>query len=373
MRRSKKSRPKGKAPSPFGAVFRADTRLSAKSGLPPGSLVHVGEASEAHIRISVIQYSENRCRESDASSALDLSALQQSSDVAWVHVDGIHRLDVISAIGTEFGLHPLVVEDIANSAQRPKIEDLGDYLFLAVKLLHYNEETAELSTEHFSLIVMKNVLLTFREREGSDFDPIRERIRVGKGRLRKSGADYLAYCLIDSVVDHYFVVIEKIAEKMELLEEELVTNPTPETLQIIHKFKTDLIFLRRSVWPLREVINLMIDGGSSLITVGTNPYLRDVYDHTIHASETLDTYRDIVSGMLDIYLSSVSYKLNEIMKVLTIIATVFIPLTFMTGWYGMNFKHMPELEWPWAYYVFMAGAFCVAMTLLGFFRRRNWF
>lgn len=373
MRGSKKSRSRPTVQRASRAVFRADGQQSKKSGLPPGTLVHVGDETQADVHIAVTQYSENQYSETDMPSATDLSALKDSPEVGWVHVDGIHRLDIIEAVSSAFGLHPLVMEDIANSPQRPKLEDLGDYLFAAVKILHYNEETAELGTEHFSLIITKNVLLTFRERKGPEFDATRERIRIGKGRARKSGPDYLAYCLIDAVVDDYFVILEKLAEKMELLEEELVTNPSPETLQIIHKFKTDLIFLRRSVWPLREVINLMVDGGSLLIAEGTGPYLRDVYGHTIHASETIETYRDIVSGMLDIYLSSISYKLNEIMKVLTIIATLGTPFLLITGFYGMNFeKNMPFLDSPYGVAIATVAMAACGVGMVWLFRRKGW-
>ena len=201
---------------------------------------------------------------------------------------------------------------------------------------------------------------------------MRERLKGGNVRIRKSGADYLAYCLIDTVVDNYFAILEKLSEKMEVLEEELVKNPGRETLQGIHRMKTDMIYLRRSIWPLREVVNTLGRGESALIKDSTLPYLRDVYDHTIHAIDTLETFRDIVSGMLDIYLSSVSNRLNEIMKVLTIIATIFIPLTFLSGWYGMNFKDMPELAWRWGYPMVICIALTVAAIMLIYFKRKKW-
>ena len=252
------------------------------------------------------------------------------------------------------------------------MEDLEDYLFIVVRMLDFDEKAGEISSQQISLILGSNYLISFQESPTSLFDPIRERIRAGKGRIRKNGPDYLAYTLLDSVVDNYFVLLEQLGEKLEFLEEQLVTTPTPDTLQVIHKLKTYMIFMRKSVWPLREVINRLLDGESTLIKSSTVPYLRDVYDHTIHAIDTMETSRDIISGMLDIYLSSISYRLNEVMKVLTILATLFIPLTFVAGWYGMNFKHMPELEWRYGYPMVILVAVCVAIGMLIYFKRKRW-
>ncbi len=287
-------------------------------------------------------------------------------------MEGLHDLEIVEAIGKRFHLHPLVLEDLVNATQRPKMEDAGDYLFFVLKMLHYTEETAEMGSEQIGLVLGHNFLLTFRETQGNEFDEVRERIRSGKGRARKAGPDYLAYCLVDTVVDDYFVILEKLAEKIEILEEELVTSPTTDTLDVIHHLKTDMIFLRRTIWPLREIVNRLVVSDGALIKDTTLPYWRDVYDHTIHAIDTMETYRDVLSGMLDIYLSGISNRLNEIMKVLTLIATIFIPLTFMTGWYGMNFKKMPELEWQWGYPTFIALAGAVVTMMLIFFKRKNW-
>ncbi len=252
------------------------------------------------------------------------------------------------------------------------MEDAGNYLFIVLKVLDYSEESDEISLMQLSLIITPTVLVSFQEKEGKLFDSVRERLKGGNARIRKGGADYLAYCLMDTVVDNYFAILEGLSEKIEGLEEELVKNPSRDTLQGIHRLKTDMIYLRRSIWPLREVVNTMGRGESALIKESTLPYLRDVYDHTIHAIDTLETLRDIVSGMLDIYLSSVSNRLNEIMKVLTIIATIFIPLTFLSGWYGMNFKDMPELTWRWGYPMVIAVSLTVATAMLIFFRRKRW-
>jgi magnesium transporter len=292
--------------------------------------------------------------------------------VTWINVDGLHQVEVIEKLGECYGLHPLVLEDILNTDQRPKMEDYGEYIYIVLRDLDYSDKSNEIEGEQISLIVGSNFVFSFQEREGDTFDPIRDRIRNNKGRIRKMGADHLAYALLDSIVDNYFIILEKLGEKIEWLEEKLVTDPTRETLQGIHHLKRELLFLRKGVWPLREVINGLARGESSLVTEPTRIYLRDVYDHTIQTIDTIETYRDMVSGMLDIYLSSVSNRLNSVMKVLTIIATIFMPLTFLAGVYGMNFKFMPELEWRWGYplvWLIMAG---IGISMLIYFRRKKW-
>jgi len=292
--------------------------------------------------------------------------------VTWINIDGIHQLDIIEKIGKHFHLHPLILEDIVNTEQRPKMEDFEDYIFSVLKMLYYDEKENETKAEQISLILGTNFVISFQETAGNVFDPIRERIRNGKGRIRKMGADYLAYSLIDTVVDNYFVILEKIGEKIEGMEEELITNPTPETLQTIHNLKRDMIFFRKSVWGLRELVSSLQRGESSLIQESTGIYLRDVYDHTIHVIDTIETFRDMITGMLDIYLSSVSNKMNEVMKVLTIFAVIFIPLTFITGVYGMNFHYMPELSWQWGYPLIWLVMIAVSISMLVYFRRKKW-
>jgi magnesium transporter len=278
----------------------------------------------------------------------------------------------VEKIGTHFGIHPLIMEDILHTGQRPKGEDLGDYLFIVLKMIYHDEEKDEVIGEQLSLILGPNYVISFQEREGDVFNPIRERIRNAKGRIRKAGADYLAYVLVDAIVDHYFAILEELGGTIESLEEELVTNPRPETLQTIHTLKRELIFLRKSVWPLREVISGLEREESPLITEPTGIYLRDVYDHTIQVIDTIETYRDMVSGMLDIYLSSLSNRMNEVMKVLTMIATIFIPLTFIAGIYGMNFKFMPELEWHWGYPMALVVMLLIVGSMFIYFRRKKW-
>jgi magnesium transporter len=252
------------------------------------------------------------------------------------------------------------------------MEDFEDYIFIVTKMLSYDEKENQIKTEQFSLVLGQNYIITFQERVGDVFELVRDRLRKGKGRIRKRPPDYLAYALIDAIVDHYFTVLEKLGERVEALEEELMTNPSPETLQTIHHTRRELIFLRKSVWPLRELIGGLERGESSLVDENTTVFLRDVYDHTIQVIDMVETLRDMVSGMLDVYLSSVSNKMNEVMKVLTIIATIFIPLTFIAGIYGMNFEFMPELKWHWAYPIVWVIIIAIGITMLLYFRRKKW-
>jgi magnesium transporter len=347
-------------------------RSSKKAGLSPGTLVHIGEKKTEEVNISMIDYDESQIQEKDAATVGECLPFKEKPTVTWINVSGIHDVTVIEEFGKAFNIHPLLLEDIVHSDQRPKLEDYDDYLFLVLRMLRYDEAKEELQSEQVSLILGPNFVITFQEREGDVFDAVRARIRNGKGKIRKMGCDYLTYALIDSVVDNYFLVFEKYGEKIEVLQEEVLSKPTPETLQVIQRTKRDMIFLRKSVWPLREAINALQRGESSLVTDNVNIYLRDVHDHTIQVIDTIETFRDIISGTLDVYLSSVSNKMNEVMKVLTIIATIFMPMTFIAGIYGMNFKYMPELEWHWAYPVIWAVIIVLGVLMLMGFKRKKW-
>ncbi len=353
-------------------MSRLIKRISEKAGLPPGTLVHVGEEKVEKTKITMLNYDELHLQEEELETIDECLPVKDRPTVRWINVDGLHQVEILETIGGCFGLHPLVLEDILNTGQRPKMEDFGDYIYIVLKMLHSEDENDEIAEEQLSLILGPSFVLSFQEREGDVFNAIRERIRNGRGRVRKMGADYLAYSLLDSVVDNYFIVLEKLGEKIEFLEEELVTNPTTETLQIIHGLKRDMIFLRKSVWPLREIISGLERGESALIQESTLIYLRDVYDHTIQVIDTVETFRDMVSGMLDIYLSSVSNRMNEVMKVLTIIATIFIPLTLVVGVYGMNFQYMPELGWRWGYPIVWLVMLAIGGLMLVYFRRKRW-
>lgn len=350
----------------------AKPKSSKKAGLPPGSLVHVGEKRTGKVKITIIDYDKKKFQEKLAKKVDECFPFKNKPTVTWINVDGVHQLELVKKLGDYFGMHPLVLEDILNTKQRPKMEDFDNYIYIVLKMPHYDEKNDEIVLEQVSLILGSNFVISFQEKEGDVFNPIRERIKGDKGRIRKMGSDYLAYALVDAIVDNYFVILEKIGDKVESLEEELVTNPMPETLQTIHNLKRELIFLRKSVWPLREVISGLERGESPLIKKSTRVYLRDVYDHTIQVIDTVETLRDMVSGMLDIYLSSISNKMNEVMKVLTIIATIFIPLTFIAGIYGMNFQFMPELGLTWSYPAILILMLVMVIGMLIYFRKKRW-
>ena len=347
-------------------------KRSKKAGLPPGTLMHIGDKKAEKTRITIIDYDEAQVQEKEIKNVEECFPFKDTPTVTWINIDGIHDVEVIEKIGKHFNLHPLLMEDIANTDQRPKMEDFCDHIFVVLRMLEYDEVKKSIKSEQISLVIGSNFVISFQESTGDIFNPLRERIRTGKGRVRKTGADYLAYSLIDAIVDNYFIILEKIGERIEEIEEKLVTNPTPETLKIIHELKSDMIFLRKSVWPLREVISGLQRMESSLIKESTAVYFRDVYDHTIQVIDTVETFRDMLSGMLDIYLSSISNKMNEIMKVLTIIATIFIPLTFIAGVYGMNFKYMPELEWQFGYFAILILMSVIGVLMLIYFRGKKW-
>ena len=347
-------------------------KRSQKVGLIPGTIVHVGERKIEKVKIRIIDYDETQLEEKEAKTVEECFPFKDKPTITWINIDGLHDVETVEKIGKQFGLHPLILEDIANTGQRPKLEDFGNYIFVVLKMLYFDKEKNELEEEQVSLIFGSNFVISFQERVGDIFEPLRERIRSRKGHVRKSGADYLAYALIDSIVDNYFVILEQLGERIEDAEQELATDPTVETLQTIRVFKKEMILLRKSIWPLREVANSLERGESPLINESTGIYLRDVYDHTIQIIDTVESYRDMLSGMLDVYLSSISNKMNEVMKVLTIFAAIFIPLTFVAGIYGMNFGFMPELEWHWGYFALLLVMAAIGASMLVYFRRKRW-
>ncbi|MCF6148662.1 MAG: magnesium/cobalt transporter CorA [Candidatus Kuenenia sp.] len=345
---------------------------SKKAGLPPGSLVHIGEKKLEKVKISAIEYSEMYCHEREVSNIGECFPIKNDQTTTWITICGIHNVENIENVGKFANIHPLLLEDIMNTDHRPKIEDFEDYIFIVLKLLTFNETDKRIEAEQISLILGKNYVISFQEKESDVFNPVRERIKNGKGRVKKMGADYLAYTLLDAIVDGYFVVLEKQGEYIEAIEEELITNPSIETLKKIHTVRSEMLLLRKSVWPLRDVVNMMRKGEFPLVRSIIHVYLRDVYDHTIHIMDTIETFRDMATGMLDIYLSSVSNKMNEVMKVLTLIATIFIPLTFISGIYGMNFKYLPELDWRWGYFAVLTGMGIMGISMVVYFRKKKW-
>ena len=350
----------------------ADGSAGSRSGLSPGTLVHVGDRRVDKAKITVIDYDAETVTEKEVEAIDECFRFRETSSVTWINVDGIHDPAVIESLGTYFGIHSLILEDIMNTSQRPKFEDLGDYAYIVLKMIEYPPQKAEITIEQMSVVLGKNFVLSFQERPGDTFEPVRDRIRKGKGRIRKQGADYLAYALLDAIVDDYFVVLEQLGEQIEGLEDELISDPRKAILNKIHGLKREMIFLRKSVWPLREVVSRMERAESSLIRKTTGIFLRDVYDHTIQVIDNVETFRDMLSGMLDMYLSSVSNRMNEVMKFLTIIGTIFIPLTFLAGVYGMNFKVMPELGWRGGYFILWGVMIAIGVSLIFYFRRKKW-
>jgi magnesium transporter len=356
------------------AVARLSVRKKrvSKAGLPPGSLVYTGERRVESVRLSVIDYDQEHLRELEPTTVEECFPFKETPTVTWLNVTGLHDIEVIEKLGKHFGLHPLVLEDVLSTEGRPKHEDFGTYVFLVLKTLHYNDEAHELRVEQISLVLGPNFVISFQEIEADPFGPLRERIRKAKGRIRRMGADYLAYTLMDAIVDNYFAILEKIGDHTEALGVRAVEDPDPAVLHAVQTLKGELSYLRRFVWPLREVISGLQRGESELIGKETEIYLRDVYDHTIQVMETIESFRDVAAGMFDTYLSSVSNRMNEVMKVLTIIATIFIPVTFVAGIYGMNFQFMPELGWRWGYLGALLVMLATAIAMLVYFRKKKW-
>ncbi|MBN1836656.1 MAG: magnesium/cobalt transporter CorA [Spirochaetales bacterium] len=354
------------------SLLRFLPRRSQKAGLPPGTPVHIGESRAERVRITAFEYSEEQCRERQLAAPQECAELGRAGGTIWINVDGVHDISVIQKIGELYAIHPLVQEDIANTGQRTKVESYDGSLFVILKMLCQGGEDKEVRSEQVSLFLRDGLVISFQEQEGDVFEPIRERLRQGKGQVRRRGSDYLAYCLIDAIVDEYFLILEDLEERIAPLEEAAVQNPEPPLMHSIQEVKRELIFLRRTLWPLREMLSRLEREGPPLVRRETIPFLRDVHDHTIQIIEILESFQEIVSSLMDIYMTSVSNRMNSIMKVLTIIATIFIPLTFIAGVYGMNFRNMPELQWRWGYPVVLGAMGAVFVGMLLFFRSRKW-
>ena len=318
-----------------------EIKRSEKAGLSPGTLMYVGDEKSGRPRITVMDYDATGFLEKEVASVEECFPFKETSTVTWINVDGVHDASVIEKLGAHFDIHPLVLEDIMTTTQRPKTEDLGTAVYVVLRMIEFDEKSAGTSADQLSLILGPNYVLTFQETPGDCLDPVRDRIRSGKGRIRKLGPDYLAYAVIDAVVDNYFFVLEKLGERIDALEEQLIAEPRRELLGEIHGLKREMIELRKSVWPLREVVSGLERSESPLIKESTGVFLRDLYDHAIQVIDTVESFREMLSSMVETYLSSLSNRMNEIMKVLTIISTIFIPITFLVGLYGMNFVYLP--------------------------------
>lgn len=343
-----------------------------KSLLPPGTAVHVGDRKVENTQITIFEYSGESIVELKTDDPQVCLDHLKTETCTWINIDGLHDVALLDVIAKGIGLHPLVLEDIVNTNQRPKLEEYDGYVFLVSKMLSYDTKRMRAKVEQVSFVLGQRFLISFQEDVGDLFDEIRKRLRTGKGKVRKESTDFLMYSLLDGVVDGYFDVLEMLGNDLERFEDELMTNPTPTTLRSIHGLKRELIFVRRAVWPLRECISVLLREEGPLIQPSTKVFYRDLYDHTIHVIDAVETYRDLSSGMLDLYLSTVSNKMNEVMKVLTVMSSVFVPLTFIAGIYGMNFSDMPELHSRWGYPATLLLMAVIAIGLLVTFRLKKW-
>ena len=346
---------------------------SVKRDQPPGTPTYTGEKTDVPIHIGVINYSPDVMEEKEFDTIEETFAYMESPPTSWINIDGLHKPELIAGIGKKAGLHPLIIEDILHTHQRPKTDDAGNTLFLVVRMLRVHPERPDILSEQVSFALVNNTLISFQEIRGDAFDSVRDRIRKNQGRVRKTGADYLLYSLMDAVVDNYFKVLEQLGERIEAIEIALMEDPYPELLTQIYALKRELLYIRKAVWPLREAVGTLERGGNPLIKESTQVYLRDLYDHTIQVIDTIESFRDMLSGVQDLYLSSLGNKTNQVMKVLTIIATIFIPITFIAGIYGMNFEAMPELKWRYGYPAVWAVMILMAVGMLVYFRRKKWF
>lgn len=345
---------------------------SGKAGLPAGTLVHLGERKTERAAITLIEYAADTLKETHFDSLAACQACAPNLPKLWLNVHGLHEPAVLQEIGKRFQLHPLVLEDILNTDQRPKVEDYGNYLFLVTRFFAYDAANLAVTTEQVSFVIGTNFVLSFQERPTGNFDPIREWLRTDKGRIRQLGTDYLAYALLDAVVDRYFTVLEQIGDRTEQLEDDLLSKPDAAQLQTLHQIKRETLTLRRSIWPLREVVNTLVRNDSRFFAPETQLYLRDIYDHTVHLIESLEAIRDLIAGMLDIYLSSISNRVNQEVRALTVFALIFMPATLISGIFGMNFKTMPLLDDP-SGFLFAIGLMIGVATTLGLiFWRRRW-
>ena len=345
-------------------------KRSKKTGLPPGTLVHIGERKSEHVTVTVFRYSTTSCKELHVEQVDQLSSPADES-VIWINVGGVHKVEMVETLGKQFSLHPLLLEDVTNTDQRPKLDDYEAYIFLVMKMLSLTDRK-DIAVEQVSFVLGKNYVISFQENGTDVFQPVRERLRGGKGRLRQSGADYLLYALVDAIVDQYFAVLELSGEQIEAVQQAVVDDPKPETLNEIHALKRQLLFVRRAVWPLRDVMTNMSRSDCPFLQHPTKVFFRDVYDHVVQIVDTIEILREMVSASLDIYLSSVSYRLNAIMRVLTVITTIFMPLSFIASIYGMNFEYMPELRSPWGYPLVLGVMAAVGMGMLVLFRNKRW-
>jgi magnesium transporter len=341
-------------------------------GMSPGSLVFIGNKKVENVRIRVIDYDGTQLKEDELKDIAAGAEFKRTNTVTWINVDGLHDLSLMKEIGDTFDLHPLLMEDILNTGQRPKLEEFDNCLFLVLKMLRYDKEKQIIISEQLSLVLGDTFLLTFQEQAGDVFEPVRGRIRKQKARIRGSGTDYLAYALLDCVVENYVFIVERMGEQIEDIEEEVLEKAEPAVMEKINTFKREMNFLRKSIRPAREALIQLSKLDSELINDQTIPFLKDLQDLVTQAAEAIDTYRDMLSDQLNLYNSVVGNRMNDIMKVLTIFAAIFIPLTFIAGIYGTNFEYLPELKFKYSYFLFWGVMIAVAGVMLIFFRNKKW-
>lgn len=353
----------------------SESNNSILSDLPPSSQPSVADRCNDKPRITVIDYDESHYQEIEVKSVEECFVFKDRPSVTWINIDCLHQVGgTLDKLGACYGFHPLVLEDIL-SDQRPKAEDYDSYIFIVLKMLFYTGDVdAPIHIDQVSMILGPNYVISFKEKEADIFNPLREKLRTSKGKIRRMGPDYLAYSMVDAVVDHYFMILEKLGDRFEDVEDSVVSTPEPGILPVIYNLKRDMLFLRKSVFPLREAISVLQRSDSPLITDNTKIYLRDVYDHTIQIIDNIETFRDMAASLLDTYLSSLSNRLNEVIKVLTVISTIFMPLTFISGLFGMNVLSMVKwLENPWAFYLIAGAMVAISLVMLMYFRRKGWF
>jgi len=368
--KKQKKKPLQKPLKTVTSLFRSTPK---QVGLSPGTLIHIGQQKVEQSTISLIDYDgKNLVIEADVSLERCLE-LKSSATVSWINLDGIHDISDVEAFGQAFDIHPLALEDMLNTGHRPKVENFDHFMLIILKMLHYDEQSNQIKAEQISLVLTNNNLLSFQESPGDVFDGVRSRLQHTHGRIRHRGPDYLAYALIDSIVDNYFHILEKIGDHLETLETELIHQPSEGILQQIHRLKGQLAFLRKAAWPMRELTNSLLNDEWPLIQDSTRMYLRDLHDHSVQILDTLETFNSTAASLVDLYMSSVSLRMNEVMQVLTIMAAIFIPLTFIAGIYGMNFEYMPELHWRYGYQMVWGLMICCLAGMLWYFKRKKWF
>ncbi|HTK86412.1 MAG TPA: magnesium/cobalt transporter CorA [Nitrospiraceae bacterium] len=366
----------GDPPASGPGTQKKAKRRSAKAGLAPGTLVYIGARKTDHIRLTLIQYRHGFFNQQEIKSVDEFLAIYTATEpgvITWLDIGGLHDVQIIEQIGKAFELHPLLLEDIVNTEQRPKREDYGSVLYLVVKMLCLDASRTSILAEQVSLVVSERLVLSFQENGTDVWGPIRDRLRTGKGRIAAAGTDYLLYSLVDAVVDNYFAVLEFMGEQLERIEDHLLAAPSPDILRDLHGLKREMLFVRRATWPLREVVSGLERGDSKLMTESTRLYMRDVYDHTVQVIDTLETLRETVAEMLDVYLSSMSNRMAAVMKVLTIITTIFMPLSFIASVYGMNFRHMPGLDSRWGYPLVLTVMGAIGLLMIFLFHKKRWF